>query len=519
LSEKKKSFLKGAAILAAGSIIAKVLGIFIKIPLDGILGSFGSGLYSNAYPLYTALLSISVIGPPVAISKMVSERMTFGNYQGAYKVFKVAICTLAVLGGFCSLIMLLGANIFISAFKWHPQTYYSVLGLSLAPLFVSLQSTFRGFFQGMQKMIYPSVSQIIESFARVVFGLGLCILFMKIIGVGAAAGGATFGATAGAILGSVYLYFCFIANKKNHKEAMLAQTHEDEEPYSSILSTLIKMTIPITLASFVTSAMSLIDTMTVSGCMQSAGYTVEQATELWGLLSIRAQTLVNVPLTLGAALSASLVPSISESFARRDRNQVQQKSYTGILVAFVVAFPCAVGLCVLAGPIISLLYGTPDGAGMLAVLAYSIIFALTMTTLQGILQGVGKFFIPVKNLAIGCVIKLLFNIVLISNPQVNIYGAILGTIVADCCVSILCINAVKKYIGLKPGLGFKIFKTALCSGLMGIGTYLSYHLMVAFLPGKVATLISILLSMAAYFALLFILRVIDKEFINEFRRK
>ena len=102
---KKKNYLKGAAVLAFGGIIAKFLGMFLKLPLVRILGDFGMGLYGNAYPVYTFLLAISVIGLPVAISKMVSERISLGKYDGAYRVFKVAILALAIIGAICSSIM------------------------------------------------------------------------------------------------------------------------------------------------------------------------------------------------------------------------------------------------------------------------------------------------------------------------------------------------------------------------------------------------------------------------------
>lgn len=506
--EKKKSYLKGAAILAIGGFVARFLGIFIKLPLVRILGDFGSGLYATAYPIYSFLLSVSIIGLPVAISKMVSERVGLGNYKGAYKVFRISLITLAVIGAVCSLVMFFGAKIFISIFKWHPDSYYSILGLAFAPFFVAIMSVFKGYFQGMQTMLPPSIAQIVESLIRVIVGLGLCIYFTNVVGsVVLGSAGATFGATAGALIAAIFLAVCFITKKKDLNKQIRKQKEYKEESSSTVFKILLKIAIPITLASLVSSAMNLINSVTVTGCLQNAGFTLEDATIQWGYLSNRVYTLLNVPMIFASSLAASLVPSISESFIRKERKAIKEKIALTIKVVNILSFPCAVGLCVLCTPITTLLFGSSAGSGLLATLAFSLLFTMMTTVLQSLLQGINQFIVPIKNLAMGCIIKYVFNMVLISTPQFNIYGAPIATYMAEICILLLHYASIRKHTGYQRAGIWVTFKTAVCAVVMGVVTFLAYQLLYPVLGLKIAVVIAIFMAIGVYAGLILLLKV------------
>lgn len=510
---KKKNYLKGATILAFGGIMAKFLGMFLKIPLNRTIGELGMGLYANAYPVYTFLLAISTIGLPVAISKMVSERLKLGQYDAAYKVFKVAITTLAVIGAACTAVMLFGANFFIRLFNWHPDTFYSIMGLAFAPLCVCILSSFKGFFQGMQNMTPPSVSQIVESFTRVIVGLGLAMYLFKKLGVAYGAAGATFGATAGAFVASAFMFICFLRVRPEFARNIKNQAEKHDEDVKKILKILAAIAIPITLASLVTSSMNLINSFTVSHYLQKIGFSVNEATVLWGQLSQKAQVIISIPVVLASALAASLVPTISESFVVGDNEQIVNKTYVAMKVLFMITLPCIVGLVVLPGEILTLLFGNANGDNMLRLLSLGLLFTMVSTSMQGILQGIGKVNIPVRNLGIGCVIKLILNIILIQIPFLNIYGAILGTLGADLVVSSLDFGAVKKYTNGKYGGLIKAFAMTLgCALVMGGACFLAKTVLVSHLGTSITTVIAIAVAMAVYFPLIYFTGVLD---INE----
>ncbi len=506
----KKNYLKGAAILAMGGIIAKFLGMFFKLPLVRIIDDFGVGLYSNAYPIYSFLLSVSVIGIPVAISKMVSERASLGYYDGAYKVFRVSFMSLTAIGAISTLIMFFGANFFINIFSWHEDTYYSIIGLSLAPFFVCMFSTYKGFFQGMQNMVPPSSAQIVESTGRVVIGLGGCILLLGMFNsIPIAAGAASFGATAGAIIAFFYLFICFLFYKPKLKEKINSQKTHSNEVAKDIFITLLKISIPITLASLVTSSMNIINSVTVSGGLQSAGYTLEQATILWGQLASKAQTLISIPLILSSALAASLVPAISEAFIKKQNKDISKKVYIAFKVVFMLAIPCIIGLSVLSEEIVDLLFGDPSGHEMVRFLSFSILTTMLSTTMQSVLQGVGVLKRPLINLGIGCVVKLILNIFLIANPALNIYGAIIGTIVADSVIVVLHYITLRKQIKIEKGLILSVIKAGFCGITMGIIAIALMPQLSLIIGTSLSTLVIIAICAVVYVGSLYMTKTLD----------
>ena len=516
MKTKKTNYLLGAAILAGGGIFAKFLGMFFKIPLNSLIGSYGLGLYSYAYPLYTAFLSISTIGLPVAVAKMVSERVSIGNYKGAYKVFYTSFYALSILGGTSALIMFLGANFFIGLFHWDPNTYYCILSLALAPLFVSMVSSFRGFFQGMQSMGYSSVSQIIDQIGRVGVGLALAYVLTNNYGVEYGAAGATFGATAGAIVAFLFLFIAFILFKKKQQNEIDAQVVVSEESTKQVFKKMIVLAIPVAAGGLVNTVMELINSATIASCLQRAGLSIKIATEQFGLLEQRAQTLVNVPLVLAAALAASLVPAISQSYAKNDIKKAISKTSMALRVSFIISMPCAIGLSVLSEPIMKLLFSSSGGADMLKYLAYVVVFSAAMSSMQGVLQGSGRFYTPLKNIAIGATLKLILNIILISNPNVGVMGAVYSSIIATAVIFTLNLKDVIKHIGLNPVL-INIAKTFVISIVMGVCAYFTYNALSDVIGFKIGVLVTIAISVVIYFGLIIITKTFTKKDIQEVR--
>ncbi|MDD4503876.1 MAG: oligosaccharide flippase family protein, partial [Clostridiaceae bacterium] len=197
MSSYKQSFIKGAAILAIAGIISKALGAIYRIPLGRIIGSEGMAYYQTAYELYILALTISAYSIPIAISKLVSEKIELGRRDEAHKTFKVALALIGFLGITLSALLFFNAQGFVKAVK-NPGAYLAVLCVAPAIFTVSLSGAFRGYFQGMQNMTPSGISQVTEQLARVIFGFILAIMFLP-LGYEAAAGGAVFGTTIGGL--------------------------------------------------------------------------------------------------------------------------------------------------------------------------------------------------------------------------------------------------------------------------------------------------------------------------------
>lgn len=519
-TKQKSSYIKGALILTACSIFARFLGIFFKIPLARIIGDYGMGLYGYPYPIYSFFVSLSVIGLPLAISKMTSESMSLGRYDHTNQIFRISLVVLIAVGLLCSVLLIAFAKPLIHLLGWPEETYYSILGLSLTPLFVSYMAAYRGYFQGLQTMIPTALSQIVESAFRVVVGLVLAIYFLKTKDVAWAAGGAAFGAVAGAVGGSLLVTALYGYYKKKKTVIPRLRGEGYSERVQETIRTLFVIAIPASFASVVVSLMNMINSVTVARSLQNAGFDIVTATQIWGQLSQKVQTIINVPMLLGVGLAAALVPAISESLALQNQKELGEKTSLALRTVAIVTFPSAVGLFVLATPIVQLLFGATSGGGdLMLYLSFTAITTVIYIVLQAILQGLGKMGLPIRNLAIGGAIKLILNITLISNPSLHIYGLVIATYVAELVIIVLNYAGVKKYIPFKLDKKNSILKPALASLIMGAFAYASYHLLRSFTGNNVAVVTAIILGGVIYFAAILLTGALNKEEMRSLLRR
>ncbi|MDK2878496.1 MAG: stage sporulation protein [Thermoanaerobacteraceae bacterium] len=466
LTDKKNSFLKGALILTLAGFVVKILGAVYRIPLALMIKDEGMGLYQMAYPIYVTLLSISTAGLPTAISKMVAEDVAVGRYKNAYRIFRVSVVVLSSVGLFLTLVLIAGAETLSVRILGNPKALYPIISIAPAIFFVSIMSSFRGFFQGLQDMTPSAVSQVVEQLGRVIAVFVLATWLLP-RGVEYAAAGAAFGPVVGALAGLGILLVVYIKRKNDILINLRRDTTRILENPFHIIYRLFAFAIPITLGGLIIPIMNLADAAIVNRRLQFAGFTVKRATELYGQLTGMAAPLINLPAIVTIALSASLVPAISEAMALKNMRLAALRAETGVRISIIFGLPAAVGMFVLAEPISILLYRNPDAGIPLAVLAWGVIFLSLNQTTTGILQGVGKTLIPVRNLMIGAFAKVIINYVLTGIPFINIKGAALGSVVGYIISSLLNFGAVVRWTGLAIDLNYMIIKPVMATILMG----------------------------------------------------
>lgn len=488
---KRQSLVKGAFVLGIAGIIAKILGLFFRWPIIMLIGDEGVGYYQMSYPLYMFFIAVAS-GIPVAISKMVAERNAVGDIEGALKVFNRALVLMFMFGGGFTLFLLIFSKQLIIFFQWDNKAYYSLLGISLAPIFISIMSAFRGFFQGFQNMNPTGISQIVEQIGRVLVGVGLAYILLP-KGIEYAAGGAAFGATAGGILGGIFLIFRYI---KMRKEYHFRGAKGD----SIILGKLLYIAIPISLGATVGTIMSLIDSFLVPQKLLQAGFSYKESAILYGQLTGKAFVLMNVPLTLSMALSVPLVPIVAEAFVLNKRNEVVNKIVLSLKMAAVIGLPCSFGLYFLAFPILQLIFpGHSDGYMILKYLSLSIPFVIVVQTTTSILQGVGTYIKPVINLFIGCVIKIILTFILVPMSNINIYGAVIGSICGYIVTSVMNLHLLKKTLKISINIYEIFIKPAYSSILMIIIVVIIYMYGYNYTGSiRVSCLVAILAGIVAY---------------------
>ena len=512
MSSSKQSFIKGAAILAIAGIISKVLGAIYRIPLGRIIGSEGMAYYQTAYDLYILMLTISAYSIPIAISKLVSEKIEIGRRDEAHKTFKVAISLIAFLGITLSTLLFFNARGFVTTVK-NPGAYLAVLCVSPAIFTVSLSGAFRGYFQGMQNMTPSGVSQVTEQLARVVFGFILAIMFLP-LGYEAAAGGAVFGTTIGGLASFLTLIYIYRKRRSEIKAGARSIGSMKMESALSIAKRIVIFSVPITIGGSIMPVMTVLDTFIVMDRLQSAGFSLATATSLLGQLKGMAGAFINLPQVFTIALAASLVPAISESIARNDFGSATKKSELAIRVSLMIGLPAAFGLFILADPIMKLMYpAEPASLGMvLRYLSPAVIFLTLVQTMTGILQGMGKEKIPVVNLVIGALVKVVVSYTLTSVPFINIRGAAIGTVAGYGVSAILNLYAIIKHQKSNMRVTKIIMKPAIATGVMVAAAYFSYRAIFVLIGrNSIATLVSVVFAALVYAVVLILIKGIAAE--------
>lgn len=501
---KKQSLVKGSIVLGVAGIIAKFLGLFFRWPIVMLIGDEGMGFYQMTYPLLMFFVAMAS-GIPVAISKIVSENNAVGDIEGSFKVVKSATYMMLALGIMTTTVLFVFAKPIISLLKWDMKSYYSLIAISFAPLVISVMTIFRGFFQGLQNMSPSAVSQVLEQVGRIVFGVGLAV-FLLPLGIEYAAGGAAVGATAGGILAGIYLYLKYRKVKKEFNIKKIRTNHH-------ITDKILKIALPISFAMMVGTVMNLIDSILIPQKLIEAGFTGQQATILYAQLTGKAMVIVNIPMTLSVALCASLVPIIAESYILRKNSEVNNRVEMALKISSVVSIPCMIGIFILAEPIMKLIFrGKFEGVEILRYVSLSLPFLIISQTINSILQGVGKYIIPILILAGGCTIKVFLTLNLVPDPNVNIYGSIIATVVAYFSMAMVDLIVLKRVLRIKLNIHNNFFKPFYAAIGMGIVVFISYKfLFLAIGSSSISCLISVFLGIIVYITLIMLMKVFKVE--------
>ncbi len=485
---EKKSFVQGAIILGTAGVIIKIMGAVFRIPLGNLIGEEGMGYYQTAYPIYVLFLTIATAGIPIAISKMVSERIAMEDYYKAHQVFKVSFGLVLFIGLASFSICFFGADFLANSVVKNPYAKWSIVAISPALILVPIQAAYRGYFQGMQEMKPTALSQGIEQLFRVVTGLILAYYFIS-FGTEFAAAGAAFGATAGAIGGLICVVSIYLYARKKLKNRIKKQGETSElvgEKKRTILYRIMIIAIPITIGAAIMPLMNMIDVMIIIRRLTETGWSEEQANMLYGQLTGFVGPLINLPQVLTQALALSLVPTIAMAFKKQDMEFLRNNAQLGLRMALIIGMPFAFGFITFAKPILTLLYpaqrDSVDGiVPCLIILSFGVIFLSTVQALIGVLQGLGKQMIPVRNIMIGGLAKILITYFLTGIHFINVKGGAVGTVVAYGIAAILNLHAVKNYTGCKFDLKLTFLKPLISAVTMGITGILLYKGMSFFL--------------------------------------
>ena len=477
-STKGESLMKGTFILTIAGIVVKIIGSLNWIFVSRVLGGEGIGLYQMAFPIYFFALSVSTAGVPVAISIITAERVALKDIWGARRVFRISMMLMLVTGVLFSLLTYFGAGWLIEyQFIRDPRAYYSVVVLAPAIFFVTLLASSRGYLQGWQRMTPTAVSQIVEQIFRVITMVLLARLFLP-MGLEYAAAGASFGACAGAVTGLIVLVWYHWQLDRDIRrdytpEELLPKADMEQESCWKILHRLFKLALPVSAASIMLPVVSNLDLAIVPQRLEVAGYTVNQATELFGYLTGMAVPLINLSTIITASLAVSIIPALSEARAVGDQARIYEQSAAGIRISHFVCFPAFIIVLMLATPISTLIYSAPGAGPAVWACSFSIVLLGLHQVSTGILQGLGHPTIPMVNMILAAVAKVILNWTLTAIPTLGILGAAFATAADMGVAAFINMFFIYKYVGCS--MEWKHFFKACCASVvMAIAVKLFY---------------------------------------------
>ena len=511
----KEGFMQGVITLMFSQVLIKILGLVYTLYLTNRqgFGDKGNGICASGYQIYALLLTISSIGVPSAISKLVSERVAVGDNKGAHRIFKIAFATFAIIGLVGSLLLFFGANIIANQWLQIPDAEMTLVALSPAIFFVTVASVMRGYFNGRQKISVGAKSQTLEQ----VFKTLITIIVVEIVAILSnvstewMAAGANLATTLATFLGFSYLFLYYRSERKEIGIEIKNTVNYKYERVSTIIKRILLVSIPITLTAIMSSINKNVDSFTVVRNLK-AFMPEDQATALYGILGGKVDTLTSLPLAINVAFATALVPAISAAKARNDSKTITEKTSFSLLVSMLIGLPCTVGMFIFAQPILNLLFpNANDGALILQISALTIIFTILDQTINGALQGFGKLMIPTISLATGVFVKFIFNITLIKIPSIGVYGAAWGSVACHLVAFCIAFTLLRKNIKLNLTFSKFVIKPVIATAIMGICSYFIYLTLRGIIIERMATIIAIVVAVIIYVLSVIILKVFTQE--------
>lgn len=517
----KQSFLQGAVILMAAGFINRILGFILRIILVRLIGDEGLGLFQMVYPLFMTLLLISTAGFPVAISKLIPERLAKEDKNGAYHLLKVTLFFVTFMGSLMAILLYYSADFISEHIYSDARTRIILMAIAPALIISPLTASFRAFFQGFHTMIPTAISQISEQISRMVATLTL-INIVGYLGLKYQSAGIALGISIGEFSGLLILLYLFINHLFSSRIKPGLKNIKINHKFKVDFKKIARLAIPITLGRIVNSMMLSGEAVLIPRQLQLSGLAVKEATSLYGQLSGMVEQVIFLPTVITIALTTSLIPNVSDAYARNNISKIQNNYQDVIRITTYLGFPMTVIFFTRGREICQLLFGYPEAGSLLTAMAISATFIYYLQVSSGLLNGLGKPQLALINLSIGSVIKLTGIYFLTQQPQLRIIGAVLSITMGYILSSLLNFISIGNNIGYQLNLKDAIIKPLFSSGVI---FYLSHRMELIFkliplkLSYRLENLLSLILLGIIYLIIMTLIGAIKPEDIERFRNK
>lgn len=518
-----KHIIKQGTILAAASVISRIIGMLYRSPMAAVIGDKGNGLYSFAFEIYSIALILSSYSMPLAVSKLLSARFAKKEYKNADKIYKFAYIFAAVSGMVMALILFFGAGT-IERLSGHEGLALPLKVLAPTVFVVALAGTIRGFFQSRNTMMPTAVSQLAEQIINAIVSIVAAVILVRFAAnefdkarYGAAGG--TIGTLFGALSSLMFLIFLFVIYKPRMKKHLshdkVGVTVSNEEVLKLIVATIV----PVILSQTVYQSIGVVD-----GFMFGNLYKGSDSTALYGIYSSKYRLMVNVPNAISSALASSMIPSLVSLYTLKNFVEFRARLKTSVKFNMIIAFPCAFGISALSGMIMKLLFPTTDtviSGRMLMYGSVAVLFYALSTVTNAALQGMDRMRLPVRHAAISLLIHIPLMVILLKFTKLGAHALVIGNIIYPLIVCALNWASVARYANYRQEVKTTFIIPLLASSVMWIETFCLSRLMVKVLPvnyvtNALITIICIVNACLVYFIMLFVLKGVTREELKEF---
>lgn len=526
---KKKTrgsdFIVQGSILAAAGILVRIIGMLYRIPLANIIGDDGNGYYSAAFSIYSILLIVSSYSLPVAVSKMVSVRLAKREYRNSRRILKAALIYATVAGGIGASLLWFGADFFANDILNMPFCSFALKTLAPTIWVMAYLGVLRGYFQGHATMMPTAFSQVLEQIVNAVVSIAAAgSLFAYGIksnlvhgetqySYAFGAAGGTIGTGAGALMAFVFLVLIMLAYRPVVRKQIKRDSGKKLEGYGRISYLLCITILPIVVSSAIYNVSSVVDNAVFADAMDKLGRQADIASQ-WGIYMGKYHLLFNIPVAIANSLSSSLIPSLSQAVAARNKGQVFERVTMAIRFSMLIAIPATVGLTVLAGPVNNLLFTRTDNtmlikmtmAGSLAVLFFSL-----STVTNAVLQGINHMHVPIRNAAISLVLHVAALYLMLYRFDMGIYSVVYSNILFALFMCILNGLSIGYYLNYRQEIVKTFILPTIASGIMGAVAFFVYRGTNMIIKSNIiGTLSAIMAAVPVYGILLIKLRCVDE---------
>lgn len=507
---KISNFLKGIASLIVSQIFIKIFGVIYTLYITNRngFGDKGNAIYMSGYQIYALILTISSIGIPNAISKIISEKESINDVINEKRVFIVSIILFSIIGFIGTLILFFFSEFISNNILMIPDAALSIKVLSPAVFFVSITSVIRGFFNGKDGIQITAFSQFVEQFLKSIF----TILFVEVASIlsrentSIMAASANFATTVATFFSLILIYRKY----KNYSKKIKIGYNYKKERIIKIVKDILIISFPITISAILSSIGKNVDSITIVRNLKNV-LGEEEALKRYGILSSKIDVLIALPLAFNASISTSLIPEVSKLRMKNNLDNIVKKIDFSLIITILIGIPAVFGINFYSRQIFELLFpNSSSGSELLKLSSISIIFLLLAQTINGILQGLGKNNIPVIASALGIIVKFLCNLFLVSIDGIYEKGAVIGNAISSIVSFIIVFCVLNKYIKLDFKIIIILLKSIFSSICMIIISYNIYTFLINTNINKnICTIIILIISIIIYAFFIFLFKIFN----------